>query len=86
MDLLSFWLVSPDSFRKCWMRVLEGQPNARKLGLDNGMYGNPEPSYGKELSDVFVKGIRNKTELWTRTDSVEWVRTSLEKLEIKYFC
>jgi hypothetical protein len=84
MDLLSFWLVSPDSFRKCWMRVLEGQPNARKLGLDNGMYGTPEPSYGSELSDVFVRGIRNKTDLWTRQHSVNWVCASLEKLQIRY--
>jgi hypothetical protein len=84
MDLLSFWLVSPDSFRKCWMRVLEGQPNARRLGLDNGMYGTPEPSYGSDLSDVFVRGIRNKTDLWTRQNSVDWVCNSLEKLQIKY--
>lgn len=84
MDLLSFWLVSPDSFRKCWMRVLEGQPNARKLGLDNGMYGTPEPSYGSDLSDVFVRGIRNKTDLWTRQHSVDWVCASLEKLQIRY--
>ena len=84
MDLLSFWLVSPDSFRKCWMRVLEGQPNARKLGLDNGMYGTPEPSYGNELSDVFVRGIRNKTDLWTRQNSVDWVCDSLDKLQIRY--
>jgi hypothetical protein len=86
MDLLSFWLVSPDSFRKCWMRVLEGQPNAKKLGLDNGMYGTPEPSYGCELSDVFVKGVRNKTDLWTRQNSVDWVCASLEKLGIRYLC
>lgn len=84
MDLLSFWLVSPDSFRKCWMRVLEGQPNAGKLGLDNGMYGTPEPSYGSELSDVFVRGIRNKTDLWARQHSVDWVCASLEKLQIRY--
>jgi hypothetical protein len=66
------------------MRVLEGLPNARKLGLDNGMYGSPEPLYGIELSDVFVRGIRNKTDFWTRKDSVDWVCSSLEKLQIKY--
>jgi hypothetical protein len=84
MSLLSFWLVSPDSFRKCWMRVIEGLANAKKLGLENGMYGNPEPNYGSELSDVFVKGIRNKTETWTREDSVNWVCNSLDKLQIRY--
>lgn len=84
MGLLSFWLVSPDSFRKCWMRVIEGLANAKKLGLENGMYGSPEPSYGSELSDVFVKGIRNKTETWTREDSVNWVCNSLDKLQIRY--
>ena len=84
MDLLSFWLVSPDSFRKCWMRVIEGLQNARNLGLVHGMYGNAEPDYGNEFSDIFVKGIRNKTETWSREDSVNWVCDSLEKLGIKY--
>jgi len=85
MNLLSFWLVCPDAFRQCWMRVIESLPNAAALGVIHGRYGTPEINFGENFSDVFIKGIRTKTQEWTRDDSVAWVCDSLSKLKINFF-
>lgn len=86
MDLLSFWLVCPNSFRNCWLRAIESLPNASRLGVANGFYGTPNVDYGGEYSDVFLRGARTKNEEWSLDVCVKWVCGELDKLKIKYFC
>jgi hypothetical protein len=80
IDLLAFWLVSPDSFKKCWLRVMENLPNSQV----NGNYGFPICEYGENESDIFIKGISNKQNLWSRNDSVNWIIDNLTKLKISF--
>lgn len=84
LEVLAFWLVCPDSFYKCWYRIMENIPNAFKLGILNGQYGVPEINYGKENSDVFLKGINNNTTTWSREDSVNWIKEALVNLNINF--
>jgi hypothetical protein len=84
MDILAFWLVCPDSFKRCWLRVLESLPNSRDLGVDNGLYGLPDTHYGKEQSDIFIPGVYRNSEVWGRNESVSWVCSELERMKIKY--
>lgn len=72
INLLSFWLVCPDAFRRCWFRVLEVLPTAEPLGALGRGYGFPIADYGKDKSDIFIKGIRSVRE-WSRTDSLNWI-------------
>jgi hypothetical protein len=84
MDLLAFWLVCPDSFKRCWLRVIESLPNAQFLGVYNGNYGSTISNYGELESDMFVKGITNKNETWTRQDSMDWICSGLKNLKIDF--
>jgi hypothetical protein len=84
MDVLAFWLVCPNSFKQCWMRVLESLPHSKNLGITKGLYGLPDTRYGEEFSDAFIPGVYRKSQIWTREESVSWICTSLEKLKINY--
>lgn len=84
MDLLSFWLVSPNSFRSCWMRIIESLPNAKQLGVSGGFCGTPNTEYGLEFSDAFIAGAKNKREEWSLDNCVEWLCNGLDKLKIAY--
>lgn len=80
---LIFWLTCPDSFRRCWFRVMENVPYARRFGcLENKTgiesYGTPVINYGKNESDIFISGIDCEY-TWTRGDSVAWTRNTLQE-------
>jgi hypothetical protein len=84
IDTLSFWLVNPNSFRCCWMRALESLPHSSSLGIQSGRMGIPNTNHGKESTDVFIPGVINKKETWTREDSVSWICKELQKLKINF--
>jgi len=77
IDTLAFWLVCPDSFRRCWFRVMETIPNAKSLGAFGPEYGYPVADYGIEDSDVFLPGLRS-AQVWKRDDSIAWICKMLE--------
>jgi len=77
IDSLAFWLVCPDSFRRCWFRVMETIPNAKSLGAFGPEYGFPVADYGQEDSDVFLPGIRS-AQKWSRDDSISWICKMLQ--------
>lgn len=85
VDLLSYWLVCPDSFRQCWLEIIESLPNAKSFGVSGNKYGYPVIDYGQEESDVFIKGILNEKDNWSRQDSISWICSQLESLDITYF-
>ena len=66
------------------MRVIESLPHSSSLGVQNGRMGIPDILHGKELTDVFIPGVINKKESWTREDSVAWICKELQKLKINF--
>jgi hypothetical protein len=85
LDLLSFWLVSPDSFNNSWIEIIKTLPYSKSFGVNGEKYGYPIIDYGQSESDVFIKGILNEKSVWSRKDSIEWICSELKRLEINYF-
>lgn len=79
---LIFWLTCPDSYRRCWFRVMENVPYARRFGCleqKNGAesYGTPNTDFGKQESDIFISGIDSRS-IWSRGRSIMWLRKTLQ--------
>jgi hypothetical protein len=79
LDLLSFWLTSPDCLRKCWTHNLKGI----QYLVDNN-FNFPITDFGSEFSDVFIPGLDVESGKWQRKNSLDWVKSSLKTLNINY--
>jgi hypothetical protein len=79
LNLLSFWLASPNSLRGCWAKIFENFPD-----MERNKFEKPLKEYGVDASNIFMHGSDSTVKEWSREDSIKWICDRLQNQNIKY--